>query len=90
MGRERHHHEASGRGRGQKHSGHQAVGLSGMSGLQQNSWGPKRSESSLWLLLINGLSKKSLLPVREDFSKLPSVLLFLSCFNVPSFLPCGL
>ncbi|CAA7392674.1 unnamed protein product [Spirodela intermedia] len=63
VGRER-HHETSGRGRGQRHSGQQPMNLSGASsGLHQNSWGARRSESSMWLLLINRLSKKSLLPV---------------------------
>ncbi|XP_072985738.1 DExH-box ATP-dependent RNA helicase DExH11 isoform X1 [Typha latifolia] len=54
----------SSRGRGQNHKGpkHQIVG-SGTSGVYQNSAGPRRSESSFWLLLVNNLSKKSLLPV---------------------------
>ena len=57
-------HENSSRGKGQKHSGHQNVAkFLGPSGKQQNSWGASRSESSLWLLLINKLLKKSLLPV---------------------------
>lgn len=56
--------ETSARGKGQKHSGPQNIAkFSGPSGAQQNSWGSSRSEISLWLLLINKLSKKSLLPV---------------------------
>ncbi|KAL6967625.1 Antiviral helicase ski2 [Sarracenia purpurea var. burkii] len=59
-------HENSFRGKQNKHSGaHNLGSFSGMSGNQNNggnrrSW---RSEASLWLLLINKLSKKSLLPV---------------------------
>uniref|UniRef100_A0A1D1YRD5 Helicase SKI2W n=1 Tax=Anthurium amnicola TaxID=1678845 RepID=A0A1D1YRD5_9ARAE len=56
-------HENSGRSKGPKHSGPQAMNLSGAGGLHQNNWGPRRSESSLWRLLINNLSRKSLLPV---------------------------
>ncbi|XP_010928932.1 DExH-box ATP-dependent RNA helicase DExH11 isoform X2 [Elaeis guineensis] len=57
-------HDNSGRDKIQKHFKHQVVdNLSGTSGGHQNSWGSRRSESSLWLLLINKLSKKSLLPV---------------------------
>lgn len=57
-------HEHSSRGKGQKHSGAQPVSnFSGTSGAQQKNWGSRRSESSLWLLLINNLLKKSLLPV---------------------------
>lgn len=57
----------SGRGKIQKHSKHQVVdNLSGTSGGHQNSW--RRSESSLWLLLINKLSKKSLLPVCLEYA----------------------
>ncbi|OVA17687.1 Helicase [Macleaya cordata] len=56
--------ENSTRGKQQKHSGPKTVGnFSGTSGASQNNWGSRRSEASLWLLLINKLSKKSLLPV---------------------------
>ncbi|XP_043721889.1 DExH-box ATP-dependent RNA helicase DExH11 isoform X1 [Telopea speciosissima] len=52
------------RGKQNKHSGPQSLGnFSGSGGLSQSNWGSKRSEASLWLLLINKLSKKSLLPV---------------------------
>lgn len=54
----------SSRGKIQQHSKRQvADNLSGTSGGHQNNWGSRRFESSLWLLLINKLSKKSLLPV---------------------------
>ncbi|KAG6607294.1 DExH-box ATP-dependent RNA helicase DExH11, partial [Cucurbita argyrosperma subsp. sororia] len=53
-----------------KHSGSQNLGnFSGTSwgnqknGDSQNNWGSRRSDASSWLLLINKLSKKSLLPV---------------------------
>ncbi|WOL15539.1 DExH-box ATP-dependent RNA helicase DExH11 [Canna indica] len=56
--------DSSTRGRSQKHSGHQIThNSSGTSGTSQNNSGLRRSESSLWLLLINKLSKNSLLPV---------------------------
>lgn len=52
------------RGKGQKHSGFQSVGnFPGTSGASQSNWGQRKSESSLWLLLIHKLLKKSLLPV---------------------------
>ncbi|KAK9280712.1 hypothetical protein L1049_014410 [Liquidambar formosana] len=59
------------RGKQNKHSGTQNLGnFSGTgggnqfnSGGSQSNWGSRRSEASLWLLLINKLSKKSLLPV---------------------------
>eukprot|EP00257_Ricinus_communis_P017116 XP_015575481.1 DExH-box ATP-dependent RNA helicase DExH11 [Ricinus communis] len=53
-----------------KHFGSQNAGsFSGTSwgnqnnGNGQNNWGSRRSEASLWLQLVNKLSKKSLLPV---------------------------
>ncbi|PSS09457.1 DExH-box ATP-dependent RNA helicase [Actinidia chinensis var. chinensis] len=59
--------ENSFRGKQNKHSGSHYLGnFSGMGGGNQNSGSnrvPWRSEASLWLLLINNLSKKSLLPV---------------------------
>lgn len=56
--------ENSSRGRGQKHSGFQPAGnVSGNSGTQQRNWGSRKAEATLWLLLINLLLKKSLLPV---------------------------
>ncbi|PKA51999.1 DEAD-box ATP-dependent RNA helicase ISE2, chloroplastic [Apostasia shenzhenica] len=56
--------ENVGRGKGQKHSGSQPPSnFPGASGASQNYWGQRKSESSLWLLLINKLLKKSLLPV---------------------------
>ncbi|KAJ0987857.1 hypothetical protein J5N97_006213 [Dioscorea zingiberensis] len=52
------------KGKGHKHSGPQAAGsYTGTGGTHQNSWVSRRQESSLWLLLINNLQKKSLLPV---------------------------
>ncbi|XP_058099554.1 DExH-box ATP-dependent RNA helicase DExH11 isoform X2 [Magnolia sinica] len=52
------------RGKVQKHSGPQAAGnFSWAGGAHQNNWGSRRSEASLWLLLVNKLSKLSLLPV---------------------------
>jgi antiviral helicase SKI2 len=54
-------HEFSNRGKQNKHSG--TGGGNQNNGNSQNNWGSRRSESSLWLLLINNLSKKSLLPV---------------------------
>ncbi|KAH9701584.1 DExH-box ATP-dependent RNA helicase DExH11 [Citrus sinensis] len=57
------------RGKQNKHSGMQNSGnFSGSgwnqnSGGSQNNWGLRRSEVSIWLTLINKLSKKSLLPV---------------------------
>lgn len=62
--------ENPGWGKQNKYSGSQKVGnFYGTGGGNQNSsgsqsnWGSRRSEASLWLLLINKLSKKSLLPV---------------------------
>ncbi|KAH9661755.1 DExH-box ATP-dependent RNA helicase DExH11 [Citrus sinensis] len=57
------------RGKQNKHSGMQNSGnFSGSgwnqkNGGSQNNWGLRRSEVSIWLTLINKLSKKSLLPV---------------------------
>lgn len=52
------------RGKMQKHSGPQAAGnFSWAGGAHKQNSGSWRSEASLWLLLINKLSKKSLLPV---------------------------
>lgn len=56
--------DISSRAKGQKHSGFQPAGnVSGSSGTQQRNWGSRKAEATLWLLLINKLSKKSLLPV---------------------------
>lgn len=58
------------RGKQNKHFGSQGSGsFPGSGGGNQNNgyglnnWGLKRSDASLWLSLINKLSKKSLLPV---------------------------
>ncbi|XP_031255224.1 DExH-box ATP-dependent RNA helicase DExH11 isoform X2 [Pistacia vera] len=58
------------RGKQNKHSGPKNSGnFSGSgwvnhnNGGSQNNWGSRRSEASIWLSLINKLSKKSLLPV---------------------------
>lgn len=53
------------RGKQNKHSGPQNLGGWGNQnyGGSQNNWGSRRSEASLWLLLINKLTKLSLLPV---------------------------
>lgn len=65
-----HKRENSGRGKQNKHSGSQSIGgfYGGGGGHQStgnglNNWGLRRSDASLWLSLINKLSKKSLLPV---------------------------
>ncbi|XP_068638074.1 DExH-box ATP-dependent RNA helicase DExH11 [Aristolochia californica] len=56
--------EIHNRGKVQKHTGSQGAGYSSSAGgAHQNNWGLRRSEASLWLLLINKLLKKSLLPV---------------------------
>lgn len=57
----------SSRGRGQKYPKHQTID-SGTTGVHQNSSGSKRSDASSWLLLVNKLSKMSLLPVRKKHS----------------------
>ncbi|KAI3857454.1 hypothetical protein MKW92_033091 [Papaver armeniacum] len=51
--------ENANRGKPQKHPDKNA----GTGGTSQNNWGARRSEASLWLLLVNKLLKKSLLPV---------------------------
>ncbi|XP_059626534.1 DExH-box ATP-dependent RNA helicase DExH11 isoform X2 [Cornus florida] len=63
-------HDNSMRGKQNKHSGSQNLGNISRAGWgkqnnggNQSSWGSRRSEASLWLLLINKLEKKSLLPV---------------------------
>lgn len=57
-------HENSLQGKQNKHSGSQHLGnYSGTTWGYQNNSGLRRSELSLWLSLINKLSKKSLLPV---------------------------
>lgn len=57
--------ESSIRSKQNKHSGPQNLGGWGHqnNGGSQNNWGSRRSEASLWLLLINKLTKLSLLPV---------------------------
>lgn len=62
--------DSSIRSKQNKHSGPQNLGSSSASGWghqnnagSQNNWGSRRSEASLWLLLINKLTKLSLLPV---------------------------
>lgn len=58
--------EFSNKGKAQKHSGPQATSnQTGTGGAQQNNWVSRRQESTLWLLLVNRLQKKSLLPVRK-------------------------
>ncbi|KAL4188447.1 hypothetical protein AMTRI_Chr08g160190 [Amborella trichopoda] len=57
-------HENYSHGKGHKVSGHQKGGnMSWASGPQQANSNMRRSESFLWVLLINKLSKKALLPV---------------------------
>ncbi|KAG7564740.1 ATP-dependent RNA helicase Ski2 C-terminal [Arabidopsis suecica] len=56
-------HEAHSRGKQNKHSSAKDVGKSSYSGNSQNNGAFRRSAASNWLLLINKLSKKSLLPV---------------------------
>lgn len=62
--------EQSNRGKQNKHSGNQNLGnFTGTgggnrsNGNSQNNWGSRRSDASMWLSLINKLSKLSLLPV---------------------------
>lgn len=71
-------HENPNKAKQAKHSGSQKLNLFGGGGGgsqnyggNQNSWGLRRSEASVWLSLINKLSKKFLLPV----FKLPIFLL---------------
>ncbi|GJM90263.1 hypothetical protein PR202_ga06525 [Eleusine coracana subsp. coracana] len=54
--------DTSNRGRDQKYPKHHNAS-SGAAALQQSSSGPKRSESSVWMPLVNNLLKKSLVPV---------------------------
>lgn len=65
--------ESSGRGKQNRNFGSQNSGnFSGNSGGNQNNgnghnnWGLRRSDASLWLSLINKLSKKAMLPVCCD------------------------
>lgn len=75
------------RGKQNKHSGSQNTGnFSGSSGNQnnggsKNNWGSRRSEASIWLPMINKLSKKSLLPVRRLHCK--------TYFNIVSLVDSG-
>ncbi|KAM0953407.1 putative RNA helicase [Dioscorea sansibarensis] len=56
--------EFSNKGKAQKNSGPQASSnQTGTGGARQNNWVSRRQESTLWLLLVNKLQKKSLLPV---------------------------
>lgn len=57
--------DSSNRGRSQKHSGHQSSQNSLNTSGNQHTSGLRRSESSLWLSLINKLSKNAQLPVRS-------------------------
>uniref|UniRef100_A0A1J3FE68 Helicase SKI2W n=1 Tax=Noccaea caerulescens TaxID=107243 RepID=A0A1J3FE68_NOCCA len=56
-------HEAHSRGKQNKHSGVKDLGKSSYGGNGQNNGAFRRSAASNWLLLINKLSRKSLLPV---------------------------
>lgn len=56
-------HEAHSRGKQNKHSSVKDLGKSSYNGNGQNIGGFRRSAASNWLMLINKLSKKSLLPV---------------------------
>lgn len=52
-----------------------------------NNWGLRRSDASLWLLLVNKLSKKSLLPVCLNI--IPGLYLcFLECIWFPLHMNC--
>jgi len=70
-----HNREISHRGK-QKHSGSHGSGnvngtaVGNFTNGSQNNLGLRRSDASLWLQLVNKLSKKSLLPVREISSAL--------------------
>lgn len=57
--------DRSNRERSQKHSGHQNAQNSLNTSGNQHTSGLRRSESSLWLSLINKLSKNAQLPVRS-------------------------
>jgi len=67
--------DTSNRGRDQKYTKHHNAN-SGAAAVSQSYSGPKRSESSVWMPLVNNLLKKSLVPVCEnnfcDFSILQS------------------
>lgn len=68
-------------GKIQKLKGPQPTGnVSRMVNFQQNSLGLRRTESSLWLMLITKLLKKSLLPV---CCKIFSLISFLKIHLVP-------
>ncbi|XP_025811051.1 DExH-box ATP-dependent RNA helicase DExH11 isoform X3 [Panicum hallii] len=54
--------DTSSRGRDQKYPKHHNAN-SGAAAVSQSSSGPKRSESSFWMPLVNNLLKKSLVPV---------------------------
>ena len=56
-------HEAHSRGKQNKHSNVKDLAKSSYGGNGQNNGAFRRSAASNWLLLINKLSKKSLLPV---------------------------
>ncbi|KAL1222056.1 DExH-box ATP-dependent RNA helicase DExH11 [Cardamine amara subsp. amara] len=56
-------HEAHSRGKQNKHSSVKDLGKSSYNGNGQNNGAFRRSAASNWLMLINKLSKKSLLPV---------------------------
>ena len=70
-----HNRESSYRGK-QKHSGSHSsgnangIGLGSFTNGNQNNQGLRRFDASLWLQLVNKLSKKSLLPVRGISSML--------------------
>lgn len=57
--------DSSNRGRSQKHSGHQTAQTFLNASGNQHTSGLRRSEFSLWLSLINKLSKNAQLPVRS-------------------------
>lgn len=77
-------HESSSHAKQNKHSASQnMVNFSGANwGTHQtstsNNWGSRRSEASVWLSLINKLSKKSLLPV-----SLKSYILYIFIVHLP-------
>lgn len=57
--------DTSSRGRDQKNPKHHHASSSAAA-VQQSTSGPRRSESSFWMPLINNLLKKSLVPVCEN------------------------
>ncbi|KAL5983261.1 hypothetical protein ACLOJK_017345 [Asimina triloba] len=82
------------RGKLQKHSAPQPTGNFSSAGRShQNNWGSRRSEASLWLLLINRLSKLSFLPVCEDIPEHVSAAFLALIFKIRLFgtinIPCG-